>query len=88
MRASFIKQRAIDGRGIFYSGDAESVAKAKGLDINKGVGSGEYFTLRDTICNDVFLIKLTPGLNPTIFDMLLEMKYKGIVNAEKEDSGC
>lgn len=74
-----IKQRAIDGRGIFYSGDAESVAKAKGLDINKGVGSGEYFTLRDTICNDVFLIKLTPGLNPTIFDMLLEMKYKGIV---------
>lgn len=35
--------------------------------------------LQDKICSDVFLIKLTPGLNPAIFDMLLELQYKGIV---------
>lgn len=31
------------------------------------------------LCPDVFLIKLTPGLNPGIFDMLLQLQYKGIV---------
>ena len=35
--------------------------------------------LRDELCRDVFLIKLTPGLNPEIFDMLLGMHYRGIV---------
>lgn len=35
--------------------------------------------LRDAICREVFLIKLTPGLNPEIFDMLLQMHYQGIV---------
>ncbi|MGM9590172.1 MAG: asparaginase [Faecousia sp.] len=28
---------------------------------------------------DVFLLKLTPGLNPAVFDMLAAMGYKGIV---------
>jgi len=37
------------------------------------------FSLEDRLCTDVFLIKLTPGLNPEIFDMLLKMNYKGIV---------
>ena len=36
-------------------------------------------TLRDELCRDVFLIKLTPGLNPEIFDRLLEMHYRGLV---------
>ena len=27
----------------------------------------------------MFLIKLTPGLNPEIFDMLLSMHYRGVV---------
>ena len=31
------------------------------------------------ISNDVFLLKLTPGLNSNIFDMLSNMGYKGIV---------
>ena len=31
------------------------------------------------ISKDVFLLKLTPGLNPAIFDMLAAMGYKGIV---------
>lgn len=35
--------------------------------------------LRDALCRDVFLIKLTPGLNPEIFDMLLRMHYRGVV---------
>lgn len=35
--------------------------------------------LRDSLCRDVFLIKLTPGLNPEIFDMLLSMHYRGVV---------
>ena len=35
--------------------------------------------LRDALCKDVFLIKLTPGVNPEIFDMLLQMHYRGIV---------
>ena len=35
--------------------------------------------LKDELCRDVFLIKLTPGLNPEIFDRLLEMHYRGVV---------
>lgn len=35
--------------------------------------------LMDNLCTDVFLIKLTPGFNPQIFDMLLQMHYKGVV---------
>ena len=31
------------------------------------------------ISKDVFLLKLTPGLNPNVFDMLAAMGYKGIV---------
>lgn len=35
--------------------------------------------LREELCRDVFLIKLTPGLDPEIFDMLLAMHYRGVV---------
>ena len=35
--------------------------------------------LKDQISKNVFLLKLTPGLNPAIFDMLAAMGYKGIV---------
>ena len=31
------------------------------------------------VCKEVFLLKLTPGLNPAVFDMLAAMGYKGIV---------
>ena len=31
------------------------------------------------ISQNVFLLKLTPGLNPAVFDMLAAMGYKGIV---------
>ena len=36
-------------------------------------------TLRDRLCDKAFLIKLTPGLDPEIFDMLLQMRYRGTV---------
>ena len=32
-----------------------------------------------TLSKEVFLLKLTPGVNPAIFDMLAAMGYKGIV---------
>ena len=35
--------------------------------------------LRDRLSPKVFLIKLTPGLDPEIFDMLLQMHYRGVV---------
>ena len=35
--------------------------------------------LKDSLCENVFLLKLTPGLNPAVFDMLASMGYKGIV---------
>lgn len=52
-----------------------------GLNINRTVlpkNSGEPKFLNH-LCSDVFLIKLTPGLNPSIFDMLIDMNYRGIV---------
>jgi len=35
--------------------------------------------LRTDISRGVFLLKLTPGLNPAVFDMLAAMGYRGIV---------
>lgn len=35
--------------------------------------------LRDAVSREVFLLKLTPGLNPAVFDVLAAMGYKGIV---------
>lgn len=54
---------------------------AGGLKINYEIlpkSNGECM-LKDNLDNQVFLIKLTPGLNPHIFDMLLNMNYRGIV---------
>ena len=35
--------------------------------------------LKTAVSDEVFLLKLTPGLNPRIFDALADMGYKGIV---------
>lgn len=37
------------------------------------------FRLEEALCTHVFLLKLTPGLDPAIFDLLLQSDYKGIV---------
>lgn len=58
-----------------------AIIDANGLVINQTVipqTAGSY-ALCDQISNDVFLIKLTPGFNPAVFDMLLGMHYRGIV---------
>ena len=47
-------------------------------DVDKSMPKNE-FCLKDRLSTDVFVLKLIPGTNPRIFDMLLEMKYKGIV---------
>ncbi len=39
----------------------------------------EKFYLSNKLCTDVFLLKLIPGTNPEIFDMLLHMNYRGII---------
>ena len=44
--------------------------------LTKPTGPAE---LRPEISRNVFLLKLTPGLNPAVFDMLAAMGYKGIV---------
>ena len=52
-----------------------------GLEIHEEylpVSTGDC-VLKDSLCEDVFLLKLIPGLNPQIFDMLIKMKIKGVV---------
>ncbi len=56
------------------------VAASGGLEINmSAVPKNEEYRFSGDISGNVFLIKLTPGLDPAIFDMLLDMKYGGIV---------
>ncbi|MBW7571772.1 asparaginase [Caproiciproducens faecalis] len=58
-----------------------AVVDAGGLKFNESIlpKMEGGFVLEDRLCTDVFLMKLIPGLNPEIFDMLLKMNYKGIV---------
>ncbi len=37
------------------------------------------FKLEDKLDTHVFLLKLTPGIDPRIFDLLLQSKYKGVL---------
>lgn len=58
------------------------VVDARGLHLHQELLptiSHDEFSLHTDLCKDVMLLKLTPGMNPEIFDMLLHMKYKGIV---------
>ena len=38
-----------------------------------------FFRVRNNMCDKVFLLKLTPGLDPDIIDYLIEKGYKGII---------
>jgi len=58
-----------------------AIVDGAGLRLNYDVipeVNGE-FELDDHINSNVFLLKLTPGLDPRIFDMLGKMNYRGIV---------
>ncbi len=77
-----VKVRA-SGFSAFESVNARYVGKVsnQGLVLHESVlpknqGAPQ---LRPAISTNVFLLKLTPGMNPAIFEMLSNMGYKGIV---------
>ena len=77
-----VKVRA-SGFSAFESVNARYAAQVSnlGLVVDRRVlpaPAGEPKLCTD-ISKNVFLLKLTPGLNPAIFDMLAAMGYKGIV---------
>ena len=37
------------------------------------------FQLRSQLCKEVVLIKLIPGMNPKLFDALIQMACRGVV---------
>ena len=77
-----VKVRA-SGFGAFESVNARYAAEVstRGLVIDSGALPRRRGEARfcPELCREVFLLKLTPGLNPAIFDMLAAMGYKGIV---------
>ena len=75
-----VKVRA-SGFNAFESINAHYVGtvSSRGLELMEYVRHNRKPELKDAICKDVFLLKLTPGLRPEIFDMLVKMGYRGIV---------
>ena len=77
-----VKVRA-SGFSAFESVNARYAAQVsnRGLVVDPRVlpKQGRTPQLKDDISKNVFLLKLTPGLNPAVFDMLAAMGYKGIV---------
>ncbi|HIT34066.1 MAG TPA: asparaginase [Candidatus Faecousia intestinigallinarum] len=77
-----VKLRA-SGFSAFESVNAKYVALVTGLGLqmDKSVLPKRRGVARllPNISPDVFLLKLTPGLSPRIFDALVDMGYKGIV---------
>ena len=77
-----VKIRA-SGFSAFESVNARYAAQVtnRGLAVDTSVlpVPGGSPRLADALSQNVFLLKLTPGLNPAIFDVLAAMGYKGIV---------
>lgn len=77
-----VKVRA-SGFSAFESVNARYAARVSnlGLVVDESVlpKSSGSARLCPKLSQNVFLLKLTPGLNPAIFDMLAAMGYKGIV---------
>lgn len=57
------------------------IVDARGLRLQKHllIKAEGAFKPEIDLCRDVMLLKLIPGMNPEIFDMLSHMKYRGIV---------
>ena len=77
-----VKVRA-SGFSAFESINARyaGIVSNRGLEIDASVipaRTGEARLCTD-LSKNVFLLKLTPGLNPAVFDMLAAMGYRGIV---------
>ena len=77
-----VKVRA-SGFSAFESVNARYAAQVtnRGLEVNEKSVQMPPATpqLLPELCKDVFLLKLTPGLSPDIFDTLTFMGYRGIV---------
>ncbi len=77
-----VKVRA-SGFSAFESINARYTALVsnQGLNVDTSLlpSAGGQPALKDQISDQVFLLKLTPGLSPKIFDALADMGYKGIV---------
>ena len=79
--------RAVKVRASGFSAFESVNARYAGLVSNQGLVLDSAVLPRPTgparlcpqISKDVFLLKLTPGLNPAVFDMLAAMGYKGLV---------
>ena len=79
--------RAVKVRASGFSAFESVNARYAGLVSNQGLVLDSGVLPRPTgpawlcpeLSKDVFLLKLTPGLNPAVFDMLAAMGYKGIV---------
>ena len=79
--------RAVKVRASGFSAFESVNARYAGIVSNMGLVLDEQVLPKSKgparLCTDiskeVFLLKLTPGLNPAIFDMLAAMGYKGIV---------
>lgn len=77
-----VKVRA-SGFSAFESVNARyaAVVSNRGLEVDEGIAQMPAATpkLLTELSKDVFLLKLTPGLSPEIFDTLTSMGYRGIV---------
>ena len=77
-----VKVRA-SGFSAFESVNARYAARVSnlGLVVDESIlhRSPTQAQLMDNVSNQVFLLKLTPGLSPNIFDALVHMGYQGIV---------
>ena len=79
--------RAVKVRASGFSAFESVNARYAGTVSNQGLVLDNAVLPKQTSCprlltdisTDVFLLKLTPGLNPAVFDMLRNMGYKGIV---------
>ena len=79
--------RAVKVRASGFSAFESINARYTALVSNAGLSVDEAMLpvhtgqpqLRTDISDEVFLLKLTPGLSPKIFDALADMGYKGIV---------
>lgn len=77
-----VKVRA-SGFSAFESVNARYAARVTGLGLTVDQRVLPVFSgapvLASELSSDVFLLKLTPGLSPKIFDALVSMGYRGIV---------
>ena len=79
--------RTVKVRASGFSAFASINARYAGQVSNRGLVLDERVLptpkgdarLMENLCENVFLLKLTPGLNPAIFETLAEIGYKGIV---------